>query len=98
MARWVLIVGAWYLGWSLVTIIAYGLDKRAAVRGGWRIREHTLHLMAWLGGFPGSLLAMQVFAHKRQKPGFVAVTAAGVLLHGAGWIGVAFWRGWFELE
>ena len=28
---------------SLVTLIAYAIDKNAAVRGKWRIQEMTLH-------------------------------------------------------
>ena len=55
---------------SLVCFLAYGLDKRKAVKGGRRVSEHTLHLMAFLGGWPGALLGQRHFRHKTQKVTF----------------------------
>jgi uncharacterized membrane protein YsdA (DUF1294 family) len=63
-----------YLGIaSLVSMAAFGLDKRRARAGKWRISETTLHLLALAGGFPGGFAAMQLFRHKRRKPSFVVV-------------------------
>ena len=40
----------WCLVMSLVAFIAYRIDKSAAVRGDWRIKESTLHMFELLGG------------------------------------------------
>lgn len=55
---------------SIITFIIYGIDKRKAINGQWRIPEKTLLLLALFGGSPGAMLAMQVFHHKTKKPGF----------------------------
>ena len=74
---------------SLLTFAAYGMDKRKAKKGQWRIPEKTLLLLAVLGGSLGALLGMYVFHHKTQKTKFVigvpviiavqAAVAAGLL-------------------
>jgi uncharacterized membrane protein YsdA (DUF1294 family) len=71
---------------SVVTFLAFGLDKSAARGGRRRVPERTLHLLALLGGWPGTLLAMPVFRHKRRKISFVAVVILIALLHAAGWV------------
>lgn len=55
---------------SLVSYLAYWLDKEAAQRGARRIPESTLHLIDLLGGWPGALLAQQQFRHKTVKAPF----------------------------
>lgn len=82
------ILGA-YAVMSLVTFVAYGYDKRQAVRARRRIPERTLHLLELACGWPGAIVARTVFRHKRRKLGFSAVTAGIVILHLAGWI--ALW-------
>lgn len=81
LAAWLALYGAM----SVAAFVAYGLDKRAARLGRWRIRERTLHALELLGGFPGAFVAQQVFRHKRRKGRFLAVFYAIVLLHGAFW-------------
>ena len=83
-----------YLIMSLVTIVAYWRDKRAAVLGGGRrrVRERTLHLLALAGGWPGALAAQQVLRHKRRTFWFMAVTVAIVIVHIAGWGLWVWWR------
>lgn len=49
---------------SLVTFIAYGVDKWKARNAHWRISESTLILMALLGGSPGALAGMKIWHHK----------------------------------
>src|SRR5262249_52453079 len=66
---------------SLVCFIAYGLDKRQAANGGRRVSERTLHLMAFLGGWPGALLGQRQFRHKTQKVAFPMVFWMVVVLH-----------------
>ena len=70
---------------STITFMAFGLDKRAAVRGRSRVPESTLHVMELVGGFPGALLGMHVFRHKRRKMRYFLMTWAIILLHGLGW-------------
>ena len=55
---------------NVVTFIAYGVDKRAAVRGSWRIPEADLHTLEFLGGWSGALLAQKFFRHKTKKKSF----------------------------
>ena len=59
-----------YLMMSLVTFIAYAVDKRAAVRGAWRTPESTLHTLELLGGWPGAWLAQRLLRHKSVKKSF----------------------------
>ena len=66
---------------SLVCFLAYGLDKRKAVNGGRRVSERTLHLMAFLGGWPGALLGQRHFRHKTQKVAFRLVFWMVVVCH-----------------
>lgn len=79
------IVAAAYLSvvavMSLVCFIAYGLDRRQAVNGGRRVSERTLHLLAFLGGWPGALLAQRQFRHKTQKVTFRLVFWMVVVVH-----------------
>ena len=60
-----------YVAASLIALILYAFDKRAASRGDWRIPEKTLHLVALVGGWPGALLGQQLFRHKRRKTAFL---------------------------
>jgi len=64
------IVFATYIGLSILTYIAYALDKSAASKGAWRTQESTLHLMALAGGWPGALIAQQKLRHKSRKQAF----------------------------
>jgi uncharacterized membrane protein YsdA (DUF1294 family) len=75
-----------YLPASLVTVAAYGLDKRRARRAGARrIRERTLHLLELFGGWPGALWAQQAFRHKTRDRAFRLVFWALVGLHLLAW-------------
>ena len=71
---------------SLASLIAYGFDKRRAVRGGMRIPENSLHLLALLGGWPGALLAARLFRHKTRKLSFRLMLFAIVALHAGAWL------------
>ena len=62
----------WYLAAvNVVTFTVYGIDKRKARRGVWRIPEKTLFLLPLLGGSVGALLGMKVFRHKTKHWYFV---------------------------
>lgn len=86
MSHYAIIVG-WYALTSIIAFVAYGVDKRAAGRGGWRIGEKQLHAWAFVGGFPGAWLGQRLFRHKRRKTSFMVVFWLGVILHGIGWAG-----------
>ena len=68
-----LLVAGIYVGVSVVTFIAYALDKSAAGRGAWRTPESTLHGLSLAGGWPGALLAQQFLRHKTTKAEFRSV-------------------------
>ena len=55
---------------SLMTFIVYAMDKSAAKKGNWRIKESTLHLLSIAGGWPGALIAQQMLRHKSIKQPF----------------------------
>jgi uncharacterized membrane protein YsdA (DUF1294 family) len=55
---------------NLATFVAYGFDKRAAVKGNWRVPEMQLHTLEFLGGWPGAFLAQKIFRHKTKKKSF----------------------------
>jgi uncharacterized membrane protein YsdA (DUF1294 family)/cold shock CspA family protein len=58
---------------SLLTFIAYALDKSAAQSGQWRTKESTLHYLAILGGWPGAYLAQKYLRHKSKKKSFLTI-------------------------
>lgn len=55
---------------NLAAFALYGIDKRRAKRGKWRIPEATLLLIAVIGGSVGALAGMYLFRHKTRKPKF----------------------------
>jgi uncharacterized membrane protein YsdA (DUF1294 family)/cold shock CspA family protein len=79
-----------YLGMSMVTFVAYGIDKRSARTGGWRTPEARLHLFGLLGGWPGAIPAQLLFRHKTRKPSFQFVFWMIVAVH------IGFW-GWLQI-
>lgn len=72
---------------NIMTFIAYGLDKRRAVRESRRVPEKILHSLALLGGSPGAWVAQRVFRHKTRKISFqcvfwlIMVCQAGVICY-----------------
>lgn len=74
---------------SVVLFVMYGADKSAARRGAWRTPESSLHLGAVFGGWPGALIAQQVFRHKTAKQPFRTVFWITVGLNCIGVAGVA---------
>lgn len=56
---------------NVITMIVFGIDKRKAVEGEYRIREIHLFLLAAIGGTIGGLIGMHLFRHKTSKMSFV---------------------------
>lgn len=63
-------LAAWYAGVSVVAFAVYGADKSAARRSAPRVSERTLLALGLVGGWPGALVAQQVFRHKTRKRTF----------------------------
>lgn len=55
---------------NAVTFIVYGIDKRKAQRGRWRVPESVLLLLAVVGGSVGALIGMSLWHHKTQHAKF----------------------------
>jgi len=69
---------------GIMTIIGFlvmAVDKRRAVRGGWRIPERTLFIIAALGGALGVWMGMELMRHKTRHTKFVIGIPAILVLH-----------------
>lgn len=75
---------------SMVAFLLYWSDKRKARADAWRTPENVLHAVELAGGWPGALLAQQVFRHKTRKVSFQVVSWFIVLLHQVFWIDQLF--------
>lgn len=76
-----LIVVGLYIVMSLITFIAYAIDKSAAQNGHWRTKESTLHIFSLIGGWPGAFFAQTKLRHKSSKEEFKIVYWITVLLN-----------------
>lgn len=63
---------ALYIVLNVIAFALYGVDKRRAIKGLWRIRESTLIIMSFFGPV-GGVLGMKAFSHKTNKPKFKLV-------------------------
>ncbi len=70
-----------YVVTSAVCLIAYVVDKSAAVAGRWRVSEGTLIFLGLVGGWPGAIVAQQVVRHKSSKVEFRSAFWGSVLLN-----------------
>ena len=77
-----------YIVVSIIAFFAYAIDKSAAVRNRWRIKESTLHLFALLGGWPGAQFAQRLLRHKSSKVSFQTTFWCTIVLNCAalGWV------------
>lgn len=87
-----------YLIVSLVTFVAYAIDKSAAQSGRWRTSEGTLHFLALAGGWPGALIAQQTLRHKSKKTSFLIFFWLSVLLNCAAFVWLDATDSWDQLE
>ena len=67
---------------NLVTFIVYAADKRIAQKnkGGRRVPERTLILLAFCGGCIGALLGMYLCRHKTKHTKFLILVPLAALL------------------
>ncbi|RCV86836.1 DUF1294 domain-containing protein [Billgrantia montanilacus] len=66
---------------SVITFAMYGIDKAAAGKGRRRTPEATLLFAGLIGGWPGALVAQQLFRHKTRKQPFQAIFWCGVVVN-----------------
>ena len=59
-----------YAGASAACFALYAVDKAAARAGRERISESMLLSLGFVGGWPGALVAQQLFRHKTAKRSF----------------------------
>jgi uncharacterized membrane protein YsdA (DUF1294 family) len=78
---------AWMVGCSVPAFAMYGIDKRQAQSGGWRVPEIVLHGLALVGGVVGAWAGRAVFHHKTQHVVFTVVLVAASIL----WAVIAAW-------
>ncbi len=78
---------------SLVSFFQYWNDKNSAQNGRWRTAENTLQVTALLGGWPGALVAQQVFRHKTRKLEFQLPFWLIVLSHQVFWLDWLLFKG-----
>ncbi len=74
-----------YLVASVVAFALYGSDKRRARQERQRTPEKVLHGLELCGGWPGALLAQQMFRHKTRKVSFQLTFWLIVAVHQAFW-------------
>lgn len=65
---------------NATVFVLYGVDKRRAIRGAWRIPERTLLAGTWLLGGVGAWLAMRTFRHKTKHIAFRVSATIGAIL------------------
>ena len=89
---------ALYAGMSVVAVILYAQDKRAAQAGKWRVPESTLLAVGLIGGWPGAVVAQQLLRHKTKKPSFRIRFWGTVALNVAVFVALVLFRGqWLEV-
>lgn len=59
-----------YLSFSAINFVVYAIDKLAAKNNSQRTPENTLHLLSFVGGWPGAIFAQKLLRHKSKKAAF----------------------------
>lgn len=65
---------------NLASFALYGIDKRKAKKGSWRIREKTLLVFSAIAPF-GALAGSKVFHHKTKKLHFEITLFVACMAH-----------------
>lgn len=81
-----------YLFSSTLAFFMYWWDKTSAKNGRWRTQESSLLFWGLIGGWPGALIAQQLFRHKTSKLEFQISFWISVLINCAGlwWISISY--------
>ena len=75
------IIGIYYICVNIIAFILYGLDKKYAREGRWRIPEKTLLGIALIGGAAGAWIGMQTFRHKTKHMSFRTLVPLFAVVH-----------------
>ena len=78
---------------SVIAFLLYWSDKHKARTDARRIPENILHAVELAGGWPGALIAQQVFRHKTRKVSYQVLFWVIVLLHQVFWLDQMFLSG-----
>ena len=70
-----------YLFASVITFVMYAIDKQAAKNNSQRTPENTLHLLSFIGGWPGAIFAQKILRHKSKKEAFQTTFWVTVILN-----------------
>jgi len=71
------------VAWNLATLMAFGLDKRAAIHGHRRVPERRLVAMIVFFGAFGAYAGQRFFRHKTKKAPFTWLVPAIALIQTA---------------
>lgn len=77
----------WLIVINIITFAVFGIDKKKAIDGKFRIKELTLFVLSLLGGSLGGLIAMHTFHHKTRKWYF----KFGIPLILIAWVAMIVW-------
>ncbi len=83
----------WLIIINIITFAVFGIDKKKAIDGKFRISEATLFVFSLLGGSFGGLIAMYAFHHKTRKWYF----KFGIPLILIAWIALIVWLAYQNL-
>lgn len=72
---------------NVAAFLLYGVDKKRAIKGQWRISEKTLLGVGAIGGSLGALLGMYCFRHKTKHWRFRILLPLFLLLQ----MGIVIW-------
>ena len=75
------IIFGYYILINLVLYITMVIDKKRAIKDGWRIPEKNMFIMAVLGGGLGGLVAIVFKRHKNRHLDFILVFTMTSILH-----------------
>jgi uncharacterized membrane protein YsdA (DUF1294 family)/cold shock CspA family protein len=78
---------------SIACFTGYALDKRAAEHHQWRVSETILLLVGLVGGWPGAIVAQELFRHKTKKPAFRTLFWMSVAINMAAFVQIAAFTG-----
>ena len=65
-----ILLGLFLLTLNVTIFALFGIDKRLAEAGEWRINESTFQTLAFIGGTPGAYAGRHYFRHKTRKQPF----------------------------
>ena len=75
------IIFGYYALINIVLYVTMVIDKKRAIKDGWRIPEKNMFIMAVLGGGLGGLAAMVFKRHKNRHMDFILVFTMTAILH-----------------